>query len=159
MTKWILGSTAGKGWKVMPSQSTRQICRIGHNNATSQTVWQKALALLFGHLLPGAKCAEKGEIMKDLTNSVRSSWLSQRGFRAGKARKELTASHFPLVPGKSKQRNTEIKQHSNRNFEEREKKELGGTTRDRGLSPLLTFSLVFIYWILIYFRYSEDKYT
>lgn len=41
-----------------PSQGTELICKIGPDPGTSQTVQQKALALLFGHLLPGAKCAE-----------------------------------------------------------------------------------------------------
>lgn len=52
---------------------------------------------------------QRREIMKYLTNSVWSSWLSQRGFRAGRAKKELRASHFPWVPEKPKQRNTKIK--------------------------------------------------
>lgn len=44
-----------------PSQGTELICRIGPDPGTSQTELQKALALLFGHLLPGAKCAEKDD--------------------------------------------------------------------------------------------------
>lgn len=51
---------------------------------------------------------QRREIMKYLTNSVWSSWLSQRGCRAGKAT-ELTASHFPLIPVKPKQRSARSK--------------------------------------------------
>lgn len=58
---------------------------------------------------------QRREIMKYLTNSVWSSWLSQRGCRAGKAT-ELTASHFPLIPVKPKQRSAEIKKQSNINI-------------------------------------------
>lgn len=47
------------GWRVVPSWGPGLICRIGPDPETSQTEWQKAL--LFGHLLPGAKCAEKGD--------------------------------------------------------------------------------------------------
>lgn len=47
------------GWRVGPSWGPRLICRIGPDPETSQTEWQKAL--LFGHLLPEAKCAEKGD--------------------------------------------------------------------------------------------------
>ena len=47
----------------------------------------------------------------------------------GKAKKELTASHFPLVPGKLKQRNAEIKKHSDIN----KKKEGDGEKHRKGI--------------------------
>lgn len=60
VTEWRWGRTAGEDEKWgPPSQGAELICGIGPVPGTSQTVQQKALALSFGHLLPGAKCAER----------------------------------------------------------------------------------------------------
>lgn len=62
---WLSGdweTRLGRDEKWSPrSQDMEPICRIGPDPATSQTAQQKALALLFGHLLPAAKCAERDD--------------------------------------------------------------------------------------------------
>lgn len=92
----------------MPSHSTRLIMQ----NWPKQRNFTDSAAEGFGSLVWAFYYLEQNvqrrEIMKYLTNSVWSSWLSQRACRAGKAT-ELTASHFPLVPVKPKQRSAEIK--------------------------------------------------